>query len=160
MRKSKRRKVYARFKDNIWAADLTEMGSLFSKNKNVKYSLCVIDVFTKYAWIKPLKYKKDKTVLNAFIKIVNESNCKPTKVWVDQGRESSNKLMQEWLDNNGILMYSTYNEGKTLIAERFIKISKAKIYKKKQTDNDSKSYVSYWNKLVDQYNNAYHHSIN
>ena len=132
MRKSKRRKVYARFKDNIWAADLTEMGSLFSKNKNVKYSLCVIDVFTKYAWIKPLKYKKDKTVLNAFIKIVNESNCKPTKVWVDQGRESSNKLMQEWLDNNDILVYSTYNEGKTLIAERFIKISKAKIYKKKR----------------------------
>ena len=132
MRKSKRRKVYARFKDNIWAADLTEMGSLFSKNKNVKYSLCVIDVFTKYAWIKPLKYKKDKTVLNAFIKIVNESNCKPTKVWVDQGRESSNKLMQEWLDNNDILMYSTYNEGKTLIAERFIKISKAKIYKNKR----------------------------
>ena len=132
MRKSKRRKVYARFKDNIWAADLTEMGSLFSKNKNVKYSLCVIDVFTKYAWIKPLKYKKDKTVLNAFIKIVNESNCKPTKVWVDQERESSNKLMQEWLDNNDILMYSTYNEGKTLIAERFIKISKAKIYKNKR----------------------------
>ena len=132
MRKFKRRKVYARFKDNIWAADLTEMGSLSSKNKNVKYSLCVIDVFTKYAWIKPLKYKKDKTVLNAFIKIVNESNCKPTKVWVDQGRESSNKLMQEWLDNNDILMYSTYNEGKSLIAERFIKISKAKIYKKKR----------------------------
>ena len=132
MRKSKRRKVYARFKDNIWAADLTEMGSLFSKNKNVKYSLCVIDVFTKYAWIKPLKYKKDKTVFNAFIKIVNESNCKPTKVWVDQERESSNKLMQEWLDNNDILMYSTYNEGKTLIAERFIKISKAKIYKNKR----------------------------
>ena len=63
---------------------------------------------------------------------MNESNCKPTKVWVDQGRESSNKLMQEWLDNNDILMYSTYNEGKTLIAERFIKISKAKIYKKKR----------------------------
>ena len=49
-----RGKVYARFKDNIWAADLAEMGSLSSKNKNVKYSLCVIDIFTKYAWVKPL----------------------------------------------------------------------------------------------------------
>ena len=45
----KRRKVYTRFKDNNWAADLAEMGSLSSKNKNVKYLICVIDVFTKYA---------------------------------------------------------------------------------------------------------------
>ena len=50
-KKFKRRKVYARFKDNIWAADLAEMESLSSKNKNVKYLLCVIDVFTKYAWL-------------------------------------------------------------------------------------------------------------
>ena len=76
-----------------------------STNKNVKYLLCVIDVFTKYAWVKPLKDKKGKTVLSAFIEIVNESNRKPSKLWVDQGRESYNKLMQEWLDNNDISMY-------------------------------------------------------
>ena len=74
--------------------------------------LCVIGVFTKYAWVKPLKNKKGKTVLNAFIKIVNESNRKPNKLWVDQGREFYNKLMQEWLDDNDILMYPTHNEGK------------------------------------------------
>ena len=56
----KRRKVYARFKDNIWVTDLAEMESLSSKNKNVKYLLCVIDVFTKYAWVKTLKTKKVK----------------------------------------------------------------------------------------------------
>ena len=49
-----------RFKDNIWAADLAEMGSLSSKNRNVKYLLCVINVFTKYAWIKSLKDKNVK----------------------------------------------------------------------------------------------------
>ena len=54
IKKIKRTKVYARFRDNIWAADLAPLGSLSSKNKNVKY-LCVIDVSTKYAWIKPLK---------------------------------------------------------------------------------------------------------
>ena len=58
IKKIKRRKVYARFKDNIWSADLAEMGSLYSKSKNVEYLLCVIDVFTKYTWVKPLKYKK------------------------------------------------------------------------------------------------------
>ena len=66
------RKVCGIFKDNIWKADLAEMESLPSKNKNVKRFLCVIDVFTKYAWVKSLKDKKGKTVLNAFIEILNE----------------------------------------------------------------------------------------
>ena len=77
-KKFKRRKVYAKFKDNIWAADLAGMESLC-----VKYLLCVIDVFTRYVWVKPLKDKKDKTVLNPFIEIVNESNRKPNKLWID-----------------------------------------------------------------------------
>ena len=66
IKKIKRTKVYARFKGNIWAADLAEMESLSSNNKNVKYLLCAIDVLTKYSWVKPLKDKKVKTVLNAF----------------------------------------------------------------------------------------------
>ena len=70
-----------RFKDNIWATDLTEMGSLSSKNKNVKYFLCIIDVFTNYAWVKPLNDKKGKIVLNAFIEIVTEPNRKPNRLW-------------------------------------------------------------------------------
>ena len=66
--------------------------------------------------------------------------------------------MQEWLDNNNILMCSTHNEGKSVIAKRFIKTLKAKIYKK-ITANGSKSYLSYLNEIVDQCNNTYHHSI-
>ena len=62
-KKLKIRKVSARFNDNIWAAVLAEMGSLSSKNKNVKYLLCVIDFFTKYAGVKNLKDKKGQTVL-------------------------------------------------------------------------------------------------
>ena len=103
-----------------------------SKNKNIKYLLCVIDAFTKYLWVKLLKYKKGKTVINAFVEIVNKSNCKPNKLWVNQGGAFYNKLMQEWLDNNNGLMYFIYNEGKSVIAERFIKTLKSKIYKKWQ----------------------------
>ena len=62
------------------------------------------------------------------MEIVNASNHKPNKLWVHQGREFYNKLMQEWLNNNDILMYPTHNEGKSVIAERFIKTIKAKIY--------------------------------
>ena len=86
IKKLKRRKVFARFKDNVWAANLAEMGPFSSMNKNVKHSLSAIDVFTKYAWVKSLKDEKGKIVLNAFIEIVNESNRKPNKLWVDQGR--------------------------------------------------------------------------
>ena len=66
------------------------------------------------------------------MEIVNESNCKPKKLWVDQGRELYNKLMPEWVDNNDILMHSTHDEGKSIISERFIKVLKAQIYKKWQ----------------------------
>ena len=130
IKKFKKRNVYARFKNNIWAADLAEIESLSSKNKNVKYLLCKIDVFNKYAWVKALKDKKSKTVLYTFIEIVNESNCKSNKLWVDQGKEFYNDFMQEWLDNTDILMYSIHNEGKPVIPERFIKTLKSKIYKK------------------------------
>ena len=135
------------------------MESLSSKYKNVKYLLYVIDVFTKYAWVKTLKDKKGKPVLNAFIEIGNESNRKLYKLWVDQGREFYDKLMQEWVDNNNILVHSAHNEGKSVIAERFIKTLKSKICKK-MIANDSKSYLPYLNKLVDDYNNTYKHSIN
>ena len=64
----------------------------------------------KFAWIEPLKYKKGKTVLNTFVKMVNKFNYKP--IWVDQGRQLYNKIMQERLGNNDILMYSTHNDGK------------------------------------------------
>ena len=67
--------------------------------------------------------------------------------------------MQKWLENNDIPINSRHNEDKPVIAIRFIKILKAKI-DKKMTVNDSNYYFPYLNKLVDQYNNTYHHSIN
>ena len=67
--------------------------------------------------------------------------------------------MQEWSESNDILMYSAHNEDTSVIAERFIKILKATIYKK-MTANDRESYLSYLSKLLDQYKNTHHHSIN
>ena len=62
--------------------------------------------------------------------ILNESNCKRNKLWVDQKRKFFDKILQEWLDNNNILMYSTHNENKSVITERFKKTLKDEIYKK------------------------------
>ena len=68
--------------------------TLSSKNKNIKYLLCHIHVLAKYTWVKSLKDKKGKAVLNTFFEIAKESNRKPNKLWVDQGRELYNILMQ------------------------------------------------------------------
>ena len=105
-----------------------------------------------------MKDKKAKIAFHGFAEIVNQSNHKPKNLWVDQGTEFYNNCMQKWLDDNDILMYSTHNEAKSVVAERFIRTMKDKIYKK-MTANDSKSYLGYLNKLVDQYNNTYHRSI-
>ena len=82
--------------------------------------MCVIDVVTKHAWVKPLKDKKGKTVLNSFNEIGSNSNRKPNE-WVHQEIEFYNKLTRELLNTNDTLMYSTHNEVKSVTAERFIK---------------------------------------
>ena len=105
-----------------------------------------------------MKDRKANTIFNSFIKIVNESKRKPNKLWVDQEKELHNSLMQKLLDNNNFLMYSTQNEGKSVVAERFIRNLKGKIYKKNPAYN-SKFYLGHLNKLVDEYNNTYHRSI-
>ena len=96
-------------KDNIWGVDLADMQSLSRKNKGIKYLLCVIDLYSKYAFVIPLKDKKGISILNAFDKIIKQYNGKPNKIWVDQGGEFYNNIFKKWLSDNDII--STYNEG-------------------------------------------------
>ena len=83
--------------------------------------LYVIDIYSKYAWVVPLKDKKGVSIVNAFQSILNKSQRKPNKIWVDRGSDSYNRSMKSWLENNDIEMYSTHNEGKSVVAERFIR---------------------------------------
>ena len=76
-----------------------------------------------------MKYKKGITITNAFPKILDESNCKPNKIWVDKGNKFFNESMKSWLDENNIEIYSTHNEGKSVVAQRFLRTLKNKIYK-------------------------------
>ena len=93
-------------------------------SKGIRYLLCVIDLFSKYTWVVPLRDKKRVTIVNAFQSIFKESNRKPNKIWVDQGNEFYNNSFKKWLEDNDIKMYSTYNEGKSVVAERFINFKK------------------------------------
>ena len=90
--------------------------------------MCAIDLFSKYAWVVPTKDKKGTSIVNAFKKILSDSNRKPNKIWVDQGSEFYNKSFKDFLKINNIEMYSTYNEGKSVVAERFIRNLKNKMF--------------------------------
>ena len=110
------RKVYSSFRDNIWRVDLADMQSLSKYNKGIKYLLCAIDLFSKYAWVVPLKDKRGISIVNAFQKIISKRR-KPNKVWVDQGREIFNNSFKDFLKINIIEMYSTYNNEKLLLRD-------------------------------------------
>ena len=129
IKKFEKRKVHAAFKDNIWGADLADMQLLSKYNKGIRFLLCVIDIFSKYAWVVPLKGKKGISIVMAFQITLKQSNRKPNKIWVDKGSEFYNASFKKWLRDNDIVMYSTHNGGKSVVAERFIRTLKSKVYK-------------------------------
>ena len=90
--------------------------------------------------------------------MVNKSKRKPNNIWVDQETEFYNNLMQKLLHDNYVWMHSTCNEGKSIVAERFIRTLKAKIFNE-MTGSDNKFYLGYLHKLVHEHNNIYHRSI-
>ena len=94
IRKLKKIKVYSYFIENIWGADLADMQLISKINKGIRFLLCAIDIFSKHAWVIPLKDKKGTTIDNDFQKILDESNRKPNKIWVDKGNEIYNRSMK------------------------------------------------------------------
>ena len=96
IRKFKEIKVYSGFKDNIWGADFADMQLISKVNKGFKFLLGVIEIFSKYAWLIPLKDKKGVSIVNAFQKILKESDRKPNKIWVDKGSEFNNNSFKKW----------------------------------------------------------------
>ena len=104
------------------------MQSLSKYNKGIKYLLRAIYLFSKYLWVVPLKDKRGITIVNAFQKIISKEH-KPSKILVDKGGKFYNKLFKRFLKINNIENYSTYNEGKSVVAERLIRTLKNKIFK-------------------------------
>ena len=132
---------------------------LISKfNKEFRFLLCAIDSFSKYAQVIPLKDKKGVSIVNAFQKILKESDRKPNKIWVDKGSEFYNNSFKKWLKDNDIEMYSINNEGKYIVAERFIRRLKTKIYKYMILVSKN-VYIDKLDDIVSEYNNTYHRTI-
>ena len=120
--------------------------------------MCVIDIFSKFGWVVPLKDKKGVSIVDAFQKILNDSNRKPNKIWVDKVSKFYNNSFKKWLKDNDIEMYSIHNEGKSVVAERFIRTLKTKICKY-MTWVSKNVYIDKLDDIMGEYNNIYHRTI-
>ena len=98
-------------------------------NKGIKYLLTRIDVFSKYAWVIPMKSKEGKTSLLAFKKIFERSHRKPEKIQCDAGKEFLNKYFKEFLKKNEISLYTVASELKASVIERFNRTFKEKMWR-------------------------------
>ena len=115
-------------------------------NKGMRFLLCVIDVYSKYAWV--------VTIANVFQKVLDKSDCKPNKIWLDKGSKFYNRSMKLWLKDNDIEMYSINNEGKCVVTKRFIRTLKTKI-DKHMTAVSKNVYIDKLDNIVNEYSNAY-----
>ena len=141
-----------------WGTGLAEMQLKSKFNKRFRFLLCVIDIYSKYAWDIPVKDKKGITITNALQKIFDESKRKRNKIWVDKDRKFYNRSIKSWLEKSAIEMYSTRNERKSVIAEQFIRTLKNKIYK--YMSSISKNiYIDKSDDIGNKYNNTSHNTF-
>ena len=132
-------------------------------NKGFRFLLCFIDIFSKYAWVVPLKDRKGVSIVNAFQSILKNSmnlhsNRKPNKIWVDKGGLFYNNSFKKWLQDNDTAMHSTHNEGKSVVAERFIGEMKSKVYKHMASISKN-VYIDILDDIVNEYNNTHYRTI-
>ena len=132
---------------------------LISKlNKGFQFLLYITDIYSKHSWVAPLKDKNGITITYAFQKVLNESNHKPKKIWVNKDSEFYNKSTKPWLQDNEREMYSTHNEGKTAVAEELIRTLKKKTYEYMASVSKN-VYINNLADIVDKYSNTYHSTI-
>ena len=152
-----RRRVIVNHIDEIWAADLAEIQQFSKWNKGYRYLLMVIDVFSKYGWIVPLKDKKGETVMIAFQTIFKEGRI-PKYIWVDKGKGFYNKHLKDLLEKQNITLYSTENEKKSSVVERWNRTIKNKMWKQFTVQGNTQ-YIGILPKILKEYNNTKHSSI-
>ena len=154
-----RRRVISNHIDHIWGIDLITMIKYAKQNNNYKYILTLIDFFSKYGWCYPLKNKNFNEIINSFKDIFKKSKRSPKFIQSDEGSEFTNKIVQNFFNDNNIKCYHTYNRDiKCSIYERFNRTILNKIYKN-FTLNNNTIWIKDLNKLVKEYNNSYHRII-
>ena len=153
-----RRRIFSPNVNSIWTMDLLDIHQFARHNKNYRFILVVLDIFSRFAWAIPLKDKSGIGVAKALEDIITTSDSKPYKVWSDRGTEFYNAAVAQLFERYMIKLYSTYNEPKASIAERFIRTLRGKI-----ESNFILTQNTVWYdilpELVREYNHSYHRSI-
>lgn len=151
-----RRNVITRFKDDLWQADLIDMQLHSRKNNGFKFILIIIDTYTRYVWVEPLKNKSGKHVTKAMMNKLKKNQ--PKLLQSDNGKEFYNKDFQNLMMKYGIRHYSTYSSIKAGMVERVIRSIKNAVYKH-FTATGSWRWTNSLSKLVNNYNAAKHSTI-
>lgn len=144
--------------DDLWQADLVEMGEYAKENENFKYLLTVIDTFSKFAWVIPLKNKTAQTVSDGLTGIFVASKRIPKNLQTDMGTEFYNKNFKQLMKRKNINHYSTFSPLKASIVERFNRTLKEKMWKQFSLQGSYK-WLNILKKLVKEYNNSKHRTI-
>ncbi|KAJ8020517.1 hypothetical protein HOLleu_40127 [Holothuria leucospilota] len=155
-RNFKRNRVIVSGIDSQWQADLVDVSSLSRQNKGHRYILTCIDIFSKYAWARVLKNKTGKSIVNAFQSIFKERQ--PKSLQTDKGTEFKNQLFQQFLRKNNIHFFTTNNETKASVVERFNRTLKSRMWRY-FTANGNRRYIDVLQKFLVSYNKSLHRSI-
>ena len=158
IKKFPRNQVITRGIDDLWQIDLADVQNIAKENDGFRYLVTCIDVFSKFAWVEPIKNKKAESVLEAFQLIISSSKRKPNFLQSDQGTEFLNKKFKDYLTDIDVGYYYVNSELKASVIERFNRTIKEKIYKYFTLKNTER-YVDILDILVKTYNNSYHRSI-
>ena len=156
-RRYKRSRVIVPGIDAQFQADLVDLQNLSRYNKGYKYLLTCIDIFSKYAFVLPLKTKQGQELVKAFQKILSTGR-KPTKLQTDQGTEFLNRVFQKFLRDNNIDFFTVNSGLKASVVERFNRTFKNNMYKY-LTAKNTLTYINVLPQLASSYNNIYHRSI-
>ena len=153
-----RRRYMVRGVNEQWQADLVEMQHYSKQNRGYRYILCVIDIFSRYAYTRPLKDKTGPEVANALKDIFDTNQIKPKRLQTDQGKEFYNQYVQQLLDSYNIELFSVYSEKKAAIVERFQRTLQEKLFRA-FTYHGNYYWLELLPQLTDSYNQSYHRSI-
>ena len=158
-RKFQKRRVFTPAVNWIWACDLADLSMYSRFNRGYKYILCVIDTFSKYGYMIPMKSKNAEETAKAFENLFKSEKDHPKFCWMDKGSEFWNKkVVENVMKKYGVKMYTTENEEKSCIVERWIRTMKSIMFRY-FTAARTKNYISVLPKMVLKYNNSYHRSI-
>ena len=156
-RRFQRRKTIVAGVDQQWQADLADLQALSHQNDQHRYLLCIVDVFSRYAWVVPLKDKKGSTLVKAFEQVFQERQ--PLSLQTDKGSEFKNATFQHFLKKEGVHFFTTNNpETKASLVERFQRTLKSRMWKY-FTHRQTRRYVNHLQAMVHAYNHSVHRSI-